>query len=133
MFELWTSARYSFPLPEGHRFPIAKYERLREQVLIEGIVGPDAIREPERATREALLLVHTADYVDRFLGGALEPAELRRLGFPWSPALVERSLRAVGGTCEAAAASLEHGVAMNLAGGTHHAFRAHGADWAGQI
>ena len=126
MFELWTSARYSFPLPEGHRFPIAKYERLREQVLIEGIVGPDAIREPERATRDALLLVHTADYVDRFLGGALEPAELRRLGFPWSPALVERSLRAVGGTCEAAAASLEHGVAMNLAGGTHHAFPDHG-------
>jgi acetoin utilization deacetylase AcuC-like enzyme len=86
VFQLWTSARYSFPLPAGHRFPIAKYERLREQVLTEGIVGPDAIREPERATREALLLVHTADYVDRFASGTLDPAELRRLGFPWSPA-----------------------------------------------
>ena len=126
MFELWTSARYSFPLPAGHRFPIAKYERLRERVLSEGIVTPDAIREPERATRDALLLVHTADYVDRFLTGALEPAELRRLGFPWSPALVERSIRAVGGTCEAAAAAIENGVAMNLAGGTHHAFPDHG-------
>jgi acetoin utilization deacetylase AcuC-like enzyme len=126
MFELWTSARYSFPLPAGHRFPIAKYERLREQVLIEGIVGPDGLREPERATREALLLVHTAEYVDRFLAGTLEPAELRRLGFPWSPALVERSLRAVGGTCEATAAAIEQGVAMNLAGGTHHAFPDHG-------
>ena len=126
MFELWTSARYSFPLPEAHRFPIAKYERLREQVLNEGIVTPDAIREPERATRDALLLVHTVDYVDRFLTGALEPAELRRLGFPWSPALVERSIRSVGGTCEAASAAIEHGVAMNLAGGTHHAFPDHG-------
>ena len=126
MFHLWTSARYSFPLPTGHRFPIAKYERLREQVLIEGIVSRDAIREPERATREELLLVHTAGYVDRFLAGALEPDELRRLGFPWTPALVERSLRAVAGTCAAAAAAIDDGVAMNLAGGTHHAFPDHG-------
>jgi acetoin utilization deacetylase AcuC-like enzyme len=123
---LWTSARYTFPLPPGHRFPIAKYELLREQVLINGIVTAEALREPARATRAALLLVHTADYVDRFVEGRLAPAELRRLGFPWSPALVERSLRAVGGTCEAAAASLDDGVAMNLAGGTHHAFADHG-------
>jgi acetoin utilization deacetylase AcuC-like enzyme len=126
VLRLWTSARYTFPLPEGHRFPIAKYERLREQVLINGIVAPGALREPERATREALLLVHTADYVDRFLEARLLPDELRRLGFPWSPPLVERSLRAVGGTCEAAAAALEDGIAMNLAGGTHHAFSDHG-------
>ncbi|HEX4469802.1 MAG TPA: histone deacetylase [Gemmatimonadaceae bacterium] len=126
MLRLWTSARYSFPLPEGHRFPIAKYQRLRDQVLINGIVAPGALREPERATREALLLVHTADYVDRFLEGRLSPDELRRLGFPWSTALVERSLRAVGGTCEAAAAALDNGIAMNLAGGTHHAFSDHG-------
>lgn len=126
MFQLWTSARYTFPLPQGHRFPIGKYERLRQQVLNEGIVPPEALREPERATRESLLLVHTADYVDRFCAGQLGPDDLRRLGFPWSDALVERSLRAVGGTCEAAAAALEHGVAMNLAGGTHHAFPDHG-------
>jgi acetoin utilization deacetylase AcuC-like enzyme len=126
MFRVWTSARYTFPLPEGHRFPIAKYALLREQVLINGIVAPGAMREPARATREALLLVHTANYVDRFLTGGLSAAELRRLGFPWSPALVERSLRAVGGTCQAAAAALEDGVAMNLAGGTHHAFPDHG-------
>jgi acetoin utilization deacetylase AcuC-like enzyme len=126
VLRLWTSARYTFPLPEGHRFPIAKYERLREQVLINGIVAPSALREPERATRDALLLVHTTDYVDRFLEGRLSPDELRRLGFPWSTALVERSLRAVGGTCEAAAAALDDGIAMNLAGGTHHAFSDHG-------
>jgi acetoin utilization deacetylase AcuC-like enzyme len=126
VFQVWTSARYTFPLPPGHRFPIAKYERLREQVINEGIVDPAAIHEPERVTRETLLLVHSADYVDRFLGGRLTDSELRRLGFPWSAALVERSLRAVGGTCEAAAAALDEGIAMNLAGGTHHAFADHG-------
>ena len=126
MLHLWTSARYTFPLPEGHRFPITKYSRLREQVLISGIATPTELHEPERASREDLLLVHAADYIDRFVGGQLTAGELRRVGFPWSPALVERSLRAVGGTCEAAAAALERGVAMNLAGGTHHAFADHG-------
>jgi acetoin utilization deacetylase AcuC-like enzyme len=126
MFRVWTSARYTFPLPPGHRFPIGKYELLREQILTSGIVAPEALHEPERATRDALLLVHNADYVDRFLDGQLTGVELRRLGFPWSPALVERSLRAVGGTCEAAAAALDDGIAMNLAGGTHHAFADHG-------
>jgi acetoin utilization deacetylase AcuC-like enzyme len=126
VFRVWTSARYTFPLPPGHRFPIAKYELLREQVLTSGIVAPEALREPARATRAALLLVHTAGYVDRFLDGSLTAVELRRLGFPWSTALVERSLRAVGGTCEAASAALDDGIAMNLAGGTHHAFADHG-------
>src|SRR5690242_7306251 len=115
MLQLWTSARYTFPLPHGHRFPITKYSRLREQVLISGITVPAELHEPERASRDDLLLVHTAAYIDRFIGGRLTAGELRRLGFPWSPALVERSLRAVGGTCEAAAAALERGVAMNLA------------------
>jgi len=126
VFRVWTSARYTFALPPGHRFPIAKYELLREQVLTSGIVAPEALREPARATRDALLLVHTAGYVDRFLDGSLTAVELRRLGLPWSPALVERSLRAVGGTCEAASAALDDGIAMNLAGGTHHAFADHG-------
>ena len=125
-FRVWTSSRYSFPLPEGHRFPIAKYEQLRRRVIEERIVPPDRVHEPGRADRESLLRVHTADYVDRFSSGQLTAAELRQLGFPWSHALVERSYRAVGGTCESAAAALEDGVAMNLAGGTHHAFADHG-------
>ena len=117
----WSSARYTFPLPAGHRFPIAKYELLRQRVIAEGsaIAG---VREPERITREALLRVHTERYVDAFTSGTLEDAELRRLGFPWSAELVERSYRAAGGTMEAARAALDLGVAMNLAGGTHHAF-----------
>ena len=125
-FQVWSSSRYHFPLPDGHRFPIDKYELLRQRVLIEGIVAPEHIHEPARARLEDVLRVHTAEYVDRFTSGELTPDELRRLGFPWSPRLVERSYRAVGGTCEAAFAALEHGVAMNLAGGTHHAFADHG-------
>jgi acetoin utilization deacetylase AcuC-like enzyme len=122
----WSSARYTFPLPEGHRFPIAKYGRLREQVVIDGVLRAEDLREPERVSRDALLLVHSTEYVDRFMAGALTLEETRRLGLPWSPALVERSLRAVGGTCEACDAALDQGIAMNLAGGTHHAFPDHG-------
>lgn len=87
-----------------------------------GIVAASEVREPARATHADLLRVHTKAYVERFTHGRLDAAEVRRLGFPWSPALVERSLRAVGGTVEAAEHALAHGVAMNLAGGTHHAF-----------
>ena len=126
MLRLWSSARYVFPLPADHRFPIEKYARLRERVVEEGLVPPERVNEPARAPLEALRLVHTADYVDRFCNGRLSSGELRQLGFPWSPSLVERSLRAVGGTIEAARAALEDGIAMNLAGGTHHAFADHG-------
>jgi acetoin utilization deacetylase AcuC-like enzyme len=117
----WSSARYTFPLPEGHRFPIAKYELLRQRVLDE-IAAPDEMHEPERVDRDSLLRVHTPAYVDAFTNGTLDDAAVRRMGFPWSPELVERSYRAVGGTVEAARFALRHGVAMNLAGGTHHAF-----------
>jgi acetoin utilization deacetylase AcuC-like enzyme len=125
-FHAWSSAKYTFPLPEGHRFPIAKYTLLRDRVLAEGIVAPERLRDPAPVSREELLLVHTADYVDRFTAGRLTIEEERRLGFPWSAALVERSYRAAGGTLEAAAFALQQGIAMNLAGGTHHAFPSHG-------
>jgi len=122
----WSSAKYSFPLPEGHRFPIAKYALLRDRVIADGIIDPEHLHDPAAISRADLLLVHTADYVDRFTSGRLSPDEERRLGFPWSPALVERSYRAAGGTLEAATFAMEHGIAMNLAGGTHHAFPSHG-------
>src|SRR5829696_7025790 len=101
-FHAWSSAKYTFPLPEGHRFPIAKYALLRERVFAEGIVPDDCMHDPARVSRDDLLLVHTADYIDRFTRGDLTSAEERRLGFPWSEALVERSYRAAGGTSEAA-------------------------------
>jgi acetoin utilization deacetylase AcuC-like enzyme len=123
---LWSSARYTFPLPSDHRFPISKYEALRERIIAEHVVPADHLHEPGRATRVDLLRVHTPTYVDAFTTGTLSPSDVRRLGFPWSPALVERSYRAVGGTVEATRAAMIHGVAMNLAGGTHHAFADHG-------
>jgi len=122
----WSSAKYTFPLPDGHRFPIAKYALLRERVLADGIVPADCMHDPVRVSRDDLLLVHTTDYVDRLTAGALTSDEERRLGFPWSESLVERSYRAAGGTSEAARYAVEHGIAMNLAGGTHHAFPDHG-------
>ena len=125
-FTVWSSAKYTFPLPEGHRFPVAKYAMLRERVVSEGIVAADHVLDPAAATDDDLLLVHTAEYVHRFNEGLLDAAEIRRLGFPWSPELVERSRRAVGGTLAASRHALLHGVAMNLAGGTHHAFADHG-------
>lgn len=123
---VWSSAKYTFPLPEGHRFPVAKYAMLRDRVVAEGIVTPDHVCDPAAATDDDLLLVHTAEYVRRFSEGLLDAAELRRLGFPWSPGLVERSRRAVGGTLAASRHALGNGIAMNLAGGTHHAFADHG-------
>jgi acetoin utilization deacetylase AcuC-like enzyme len=123
---VWSSARYTFPLPEGHRFSVAKYAMLRDGVVAEGIVPAERVLDPEGATDEMLGLVHTAEYLHRFITGTMDAAEIRKLGFPWSPALVERSRRAVGGTLAAARHALTHGIAMNLAGGTHHAFADHG-------
>jgi acetoin utilization deacetylase AcuC-like enzyme len=122
----WSSAQFTIPLPAGHRFPIEKYALVRERVLAEGLIDPERMHVPTRVAREDLLRVHAADYVDRLTNGTLAPLAQRRIGFPWSAALVERSLRAVGGTCAAAGAALSDGVAINLAGGTHHAFATHG-------
>ena len=123
---VWSSAAYSFPLPDGHRFPIEKYTLLRERVISEGVVRADNVHVPAPVARGDLLLVHAAGYVDRFTRGELTRDEVRKLGFPWSHALVERSYRSAGGTVEAARHALGAGVAMNLAGGTHHAFASHG-------
>ena len=126
MLLAWSSAAYTIPLPLGHRFPMEKYALLRDRVVAEGIVPAERVLGPERASVADLLLAHTAGYVARFTEGRLDADEIRRLGFPWSPALVERAYRSVGGTVAAARAALEHGVAVNLAGGTHHAFPGHG-------
>jgi len=110
---------FVLPLPDGHRFPIDKYRRLRERVSAR---GDDDLRVPDAATDTQLTRVHDPAYVSRVASGSLSYEEIRRIGFPWSPGLVERSRRSVGGTIGAARAALEDGVAANLAGGTHHAF-----------
>jgi len=118
----WSSPRYAITLPDGHRFPMAKYALLREGALASGLVAPSHLHEPERVAHADLLRVHTRSYVDGVEHGRLEPAHQRRIGLPWSEAFVERAFRVVRGTVEAAAHAVEHGIAMNLAGGTHHAF-----------
>jgi acetoin utilization deacetylase AcuC-like enzyme len=117
---------YVLPLPPGHRFPMAKYGKLRERVLAEGLNGPDLLTVPHAATDEEILRAHDRDYLRRVQAGDLTAAEIRRIGFPWSPEMVERSRRSSGATIEACRAALERGVAVNLAGGTHHAFRDRG-------
>ncbi len=122
----WSSARFSFALPYGHRFPLIKYARLRDEVIARGLLPDNAIEEPDRVERWALELVHTAAYVDAVLDGSLAPTEVRRLGLPWSAELRERSLRTVQATIEAARDALDGGLGVTLAGGTHHAFAGHG-------
>jgi len=126
MLALWSSAAYTFPLPEGHRFPVSKYRLLKERAVSHGLVSAAQVHDAPAATDDMLLRVHDAGYVRDFRAGTLPEASIRRLGFPWSAELVERSLRALAGTVAAARHALEHGVAMNLAGGTHHAFPSYG-------
>ena len=118
--------RFVLPLPEGHRFPMEKYSLLRARVAEAGLALPDAMAEPHAATNSELMRAHDRDYVERVCRGELTAAEVRRIGFPWSPEMVERSRRSAGATIEACRAALQSGVAVNLAGGTHHAFRGHG-------
>ncbi len=113
---------FALPLPDGHRFPMSKYVRLRERVVAERLAAPESLRVPTAASDEQLLRVHSAAYLRRVVEGTLSAAEVRRIGIPWSAALVERSRRSVGGTIEACRAALDEGVAVSLAGGTHHAF-----------
>lgn len=116
------SDTFVLPLPPGHRFPMAKYAGLRERILTEGIVRADDLYEAPRADWTDILLVHTSDYAHAVEHGTLPRDAQRRIGFPWSPEMVERSRRSVGATLAAMRAALEDGLAVNLAGGTHHAF-----------
>ena len=120
------SDRYVIKLPDNHRFPIIKYSMIRDRLVAGGTLGPGQVVEPELAAREDILLVHSADYYDRLACGQLTPREVRRLGLPWSEALVSRSRFSVAGTVAAARAALVEGAAANLGGGTHHAFADHG-------
>jgi len=126
LIELFYTDRFALPLPEGHRFPMDKYRMLRERLVASGLVDGGALRVPAAATDAELCLAHDRSYVERVSRGELSTMDIRRIGFPWSPQLVERSRRSVGATIAAARSALVHGVAANLAGGTHHAFADHG-------
>lgn len=114
---------FELPLPEKHRFPMAKYRLLREAVQSELARRPGQLQVPDAATDAELVLAHDPAYIERVQAGALTKAEVRRIGFPWSPKMVERSRRSTGATIAAARVALRDGVSASLAGGTHHAFR----------
>jgi acetoin utilization deacetylase AcuC-like enzyme len=122
----WAHDRFTFPLPDGHRFPISKYPRLRARLARDHVVAPDELAEAEAAAWADLALVHDPDYLRRVRVGELSRREERALGLPWSPALVERGRRTSQGTVEATADARRLGFGLNLGGGTHHAARAAG-------
>lgn len=125
--KLYYADHFVLPLPPGHRFPMAKYAMLRECLRGDARFPPGDFRVPDAAGEADLLRAHDPAYVERMAGGRMEPAEMRRIGFPWSAAMVERSRRSSGATIAACRSALEDGTSANLAGGTHHAHRGFGA------
>ncbi len=120
--KLFYCDEFVLPLPPGHRFPMEKYKMLREALVKSGDFPATDFAIPEAATFAELSRAHAPDYVQRMEDGALTPAEIRAIGFPWSREMVERSKRSSGATIAACRAALRDGVAANLAGGTHYAF-----------
>jgi acetoin utilization deacetylase AcuC-like enzyme len=115
------------PLPAGHRFPAEKYLLLKSAVLSQQILGTAALVASPVASDAELLRAHDADYVEAMTTGAISPEAMRRIGLPWSEALIARSRATVGGSLAAAREALAHGISGQLAGGTHHAHRNFGS------
>lgn len=111
---------FVLPLPDGHRFPMEKYSRLRDLVTT---LGQIELEEAPPATDTQILYAHDPHYLIKIIAGDLSPQEQREIGFPWSEKMVERSRRSAGATVAAAKTALNEGIAANLAGGTHHAYR----------
>ena len=121
--KVYYSDTMTIPLPEGHRFPMRKYRMLRERLIETQTLSEHEIYPAPFATREQVCLAHDEAYVDSIINGTIETQALKRIGFPWTPGLVQRSLASVGGCVAAAHAALASGIAGNLSGGTHHAHR----------
>lgn len=117
---------FTLPLPPKHRFPIRKYALLHEAIVEADLIPPNDLIAPPLATDEQILRVHDVVYLDKLKTGNLTPQEARRIGFPWSSELVKRARCSVGATIATCRAALQDGLAVNLAGGTHHAFHDHG-------
>ena len=122
MLKIAYRKEYAHPLPENHRFPMEKYELLPQQLLYEGTVTESNFFSPEMLTEEDILAIHQVEYWQKLKDLTLSRKEERKTGFPLSAALVERERIINQGTIDAANFAIENGVAMNIAGGTHHAF-----------
>jgi acetoin utilization deacetylase AcuC-like enzyme len=126
MLKIAYSKIYAHPLPEGHRFPMLKYELIPEQLLRSGIVEEQNFFEPQVADDEIILLTHDKEYLQSLKSLSLDEKHIRRIGFPLSQQLVQRELVICAGSIKCCDYALDYGAAMNVAGGTHHSFRNRG-------
>ncbi|AEL27436.1 histone deacetylase family protein [Cyclobacterium marinum] len=126
MLKVAWSTKYAHPLPEGHRFPMEKYDLLPEQLLYEGTLYEDNFFEPEPCQEEVITAIHESLYLEKLKGLSLSKSEIRRTGFPLSKELVEREIQIMNGSVMASLFALKDGIGMNIAGGTHHAFKDRG-------
>jgi len=118
--QVFYSTQFTLPLPPGHRFPMGKYQLLRDRLADE--LPQLSLSQAPAATDGELALAHSPAYIQAISDGTVEPRVMREIGFPWSPAMVERSRRSVGATVAACRVAFRQGVAANIAGGTHHAY-----------
>ena len=117
---------YVHELPEGHRFPMLKYELIPQQLLREGTITSGQLFAPDASSAETVLLTHSAGYLNKLLDQTLSATDTRKIGFPQSPELTSRELFITQGSIDCCYHALRHGIALNVAGGTHHAFRDRG-------
>ncbi len=122
MLKIAFSPIYKYELPEGHRFPMIKYELLPEQLLYEGSISEEQLFHPDPLDEDQILLTHDADYWQKLRSLSLTAKEIRKIGFPLSERLVVRGTHIANGTLQCAHYARQYGVAMNIAGGTHHSF-----------
>lgn len=126
MLKVAWSTKYTHPLPVGHRFPMEKYELLPEQLLYEGTLTESNFFLPGSCDENTIAAVHDTGYLEKLKELALSKSEIRRTGFPLSKALVDREIQIMNGSVLASVSALENGIGMNIAGGTHHAFKDRG-------
>lgn len=126
MLKIAWNDHYTIPLPEGHRFPMIKYDLIPEQLLYEGTISEKNIFSPELLPEQEIFSIHDQAYWDKLKYGRLTKEEIRKTGFPYSKELVIRERVILQGTIDCANYAMKYGVAMNVAGGTHHAFRDRG-------
>jgi acetoin utilization deacetylase AcuC-like enzyme len=126
MLKIAYSPLYKYQLPEGHRFPMVKYELIAEQLLYEGLVEKHSFFQPDKLKDQDILLTHTKEYLNKLHKLELGRKEARAIGFPISKALIDRGKHIANGTLVCANHAIEDGVSLNVAGGTHHSFDDHG-------
>ena len=126
MLQIAFSPIYEYPLPKGHRFPMDKYTLIPQQLIYEGTVQDKQFFHPDPISEEIILLTHSAKYWEDLKNQTLSEKEIRAIGFPMTPLLVERGRHIAAGTLQCVEYAIKHGISMNAAGGTHHAFKEKG-------